>query len=156
MGNKLPISEALNILSRRQVSTGQMQFMLSRKGFSSCGIKECINKLQEWGYLDDQALAENILDSMIRNVPYGKKRCYHELRKRRFDKDLAKALIYEVYSEIDERELAQTAAKHYVERKTKWTVKDKQRLARWLFRRGFSESTIWSVVRMFGQADDYE
>ena len=150
------MNAALRILARRQVSSGQMKFMLSRKGFTSGEIDTCIEKLKEWGYLNDTVLAKNILDATIRNKPCGKKRCFYELRKRRFDKQLAETLIDEVYAELDERSLARTAARQYAKGKTQWTLKDTQRLARWLFRRGFTEATILSVVRTFGRVSDVE
>jgi len=156
VGNKTPMHAALNILSRRQVSTGQMRFMLSRKGYALDDIQSCIEKLEGWGYLNDMVLARNILGAMIRNAPCGKKRCFYELRKRRFDRDLAETLIQEAYSEFDERDLAHAAAKQYAKNKTKWTLKDRERLARWLFRRGFTEATILSVAKTFGRVGDYE
>jgi regulatory protein len=154
--NKTPMYAALNILSRRQVSTGQMRFMLSKKGFAPDDIRECIGKLEEWGYLNDVVLARNIVEAIIRNNPCGKKRCLYELEKRQFDRDLAKTVVEEVYSEYDERELAHAAAKQYARNKTEWTNRDKERLARWLYGRGFTHSTIFSVIRTFGQAGDYE
>ncbi len=147
---------ALSILSRRQVSTGQMQFMLSRKGHTRASIEVCIDRLKQWGYLNDDALARSILSAMIRNTPCGRRRCFHELKKRRYDKDLAEALIEEIYSEFDESELAHIAARQYAKNKTKWTQKDKERLARWLFRRGFTQATILSLIKTFDRADDYE
>lgn len=152
--NKAVMHAALSILSRRQVSTGQMQFMLSKKGHTIDGVKACIERLKQWGYLNDEALAKSILGAMIRNTPCGRRRCFHELKKRRFDKGLAEALIEETYSEFDESELAQIAARQYAKNKTKWTQKDKGRLARWLFRRGFTQATILSLLKTLGQADD--
>lgn len=55
-------------------------------------------------------LARNIVEAIIRNSPCGKKRCLYELEKRQFDRDLAKTVVEEVYSEYDERELAHAAA----------------------------------------------
>lgn len=154
--NKTPMYAALNILSRRQVSTGQMRFMLSKKGFAPDDIRECIGKLEEWGYLDDVTLARNIVESMIRNNPCGKKRCLYELEKRQFEKELAKTLVEQVYSEYDEWDLAQAAAKQYARNKTEWATRDMERLARWLYRRGFDHSTVLSVIRTFGQGGHCE
>jgi regulatory protein len=155
-GSRTPMHAALKILSRRQVSTGQMRFMLSEKGFAPDDIQECIGKLEEWNYLNDVDLARNIVEAMIRNTPCGKKRCAYELEKRRFDRELAKALIEQVYADYDERELALAAAKQYARNKTEWTRRDKERLARWLYRRGFTEPTVLSVLRALGQAKDCE
>lgn len=154
--NRTPMHAALKILSRRQVSRGQMQFMLSTKGFAADDIRECIGKLEEWGYLNDEELARNIVEAMIRNTPCGKRRCLYELEKRRFDREMAKTLIDQVYAEYDELDLAHAAAKQYAKHKAQWTMRDKQRLAQWLYRRGFTEPTILSVIRTFGQADDCE
>ena len=101
VSDRTPMYAALNILSRRQVSTGQMRSMLSKKGFAPDDIQECIGKLEEWGYLDDVTLARNIVESMIRNNPCGKKRCLYELEKRQFED--WQNLVEQVYSEYDER-----------------------------------------------------
>lgn len=156
MGNKTPMNAALSILSRRQVSSGQMRFLLSRKGFMPDDIEACVEKLEEWGYLNDIVLARDILAAMVRNTPCGKRRCFYELEKRRFSKELIEALVQEVYSELDERCLAHAAARQYAKGRSQWTLKDAERLARWLSRRGFTGETIFSVVRTFGPAGDVE
>ena len=156
VSDRTPMYAALNILSRRQVSTGQMRSMLSKKGFAPDDIQECIGKLEEWGYLNDVVLARNIVEAIIRNSPCGKKRCLYELEKRQFDRDLAKTVVEEVYSEYDERELAHAAAKQYARNKTEWATRDMERLARWLYRRGFDHSTVLSVIRTFGQGGHCE
>jgi regulatory protein len=128
--------------------------MLSRKGFMPGDIQACIEKLEEWGYLNDRVLARDILRAIIRNTPCGKRRCFYELEKRRFCKELIEDLVQEVYSGLDELCLAHTAAKQYAKGKSPWTLKDSERLARWLYRRGFTGETILSVVRTFGPAGD--
>ncbi|MBP8619914.1 MAG: regulatory protein RecX [Firmicutes bacterium] len=156
MGSKTPMSAALRILSRRQVSSGQMKFMLLQKQFLPQQIDECIDKLEQWGYIDDRSLAADILERMISNSPCGKKRCLYELEKRRFDRELAKELVDRAYSELDERALAFAAAEQYAKNKSEMASKDVQRLAGWLSRRGFTGETIYTVIRAYSQASSGE
>ena len=156
MGSKTPMNAALRILSRRQVSSGQMKFLLLQKQFLPEEIDECIDRLEQWGYIDDKSLAADILETMISNSPCGKKRCLYELDKRRFDRELATELVDRAYSELDEKALAFAAAEQYAKNKSKMMSKDVQRLAGWLARRGFTSETIYAVVRAYGQASGWE
>jgi len=156
MGSKTAMNAALHILSRRQVSSGQMRFMLSQKKFPEEEIDDCVERLEQWGYINDRALAASILETMISRSPCGKKRCLYELEKRRFDSELAKELVDDLYAELDERTLAFSAAQQYAKGKSQMTSKDLQRLAGWLSRRGFTGETVYTVVRAYSQASDRE
>ena len=127
-----------------------MRFMLAKKGFSSDSIDSCVEKLEEWGYIDDASLSRNILAAMLKNSPCGKRRCFYELEKRRFSKELIDSLVEDVYRDLDERVLATAAAKQYAKNKVQWTLKDLKRLARWLSRRGFTGEAVFSAVSAFG------
>ncbi len=144
---------ALRVLSRRRVSTGRMKELLARKGFTEEESYECILKLTEWGYLDDQGYAKDVLKTLSGSV--GQRRAVYELRKRAFDPDLTRTLTAEAYEGISEDTLAEEAARKYLNGKCVCSLKDKDRdrLARWLERRGFGFSAIRSALRSLGQED---
>lgn len=146
---------ALSVLSRRRVSTGNLKQLMSRKGFSEADAEECAAKLSEWGYLDDQGYAKDVLHAVMSDCPVGKRRAGFELRKRSIDGDLAASVLEEAFSGVAEEDLALKAARKYLGAKDagSLTVSERQRLARWLERRGFGYEAIRSALRSAGQGD---
>ncbi|HHW18125.1 MAG TPA: regulatory protein RecX [Firmicutes bacterium] len=145
---------ALRILSRRRVSSGEMEALLLRKGYTGDEVGNCLDRLKGWGYLDDRSLARDIVSSMVKACPVGKARAMFELERRRFQKELAREVVEEVYNGLVEEELAKVAAERYFGEKKERSLKDCHRLARWLLRRGFEPETVRSIVSGFGQMCD--
>lgn len=154
-GEKRPMDYALRVLSRRRVSTGNMKDLLARKGFTGSDADACIAKLTEWGYLDDQGYARDVLRAVSAACPVGRRRAQFELRKRQIDQDLARAVTDEAYAGVSEEALALEASRKYLNGKNTGSLKEKERerLVRWLQRRGFGFSSIISVLRDTGQGD---
>lgn len=146
---------ALRVLSRRRVSTGRMKELLARKGFTEQESDQCVAKLTEWGYLDDQGYARDVLQAVSAPCPVGRRRALYELRKRMVDPDLARTVTTESYEGVSEEALAQEAARKYMGGRREGPLKDKERdrLARWLGRRGFGYESIRSALRALGPGD---
>ncbi|MGI6666652.1 MAG: regulatory protein RecX [Bacillota bacterium] len=143
---------ALGVLSRRRVSKGQMRESLSRKGYPDEESETAIAKLVEWGYLDDEIYSRDILRAMMNECPIGRRRAVFELSRRLFDKELIKRAVDEVFSGVGEEELAALAARKYLDRKNSGLTseRERERLARWLQRRGFGAEAIFSALRRTG------
>ena len=154
-GEKRPLDYALRVLSRRRVSTGRMKELLARKGFTEMESDQCIAKLTEWRYLDDQGYARDVLQGVSAPCPVGKRRALYELRKRMVDPELAQAVTAESYEGVSEESLAREAVRVYLNGKHVVPLQDKERdrLARWLGRRGFGWESIRSALRDLGQGD---
>lgn len=154
-GGKRPMDYALRMLSRRRVSTGKMKDLLARKGFSEPESSACIEKLSDWGYLDDQGYAKDVLQDVSAPCPVGKRRALYELRKRMVDPALAQMVTAETYEGVSEESLAEEAVRKYLNSKREVPLHDKERdrLARWLERRGFGYESIRSALRNLGQGD---
>lgn len=150
-----PLDYALRVLSRRRVSKGQMRDSMRRKGYPEEDVENALLKLCEWGYLDDAGFARDILQSAISGCPLGRRRAEFELSKRLFDKELIASAVDDTYQEVREEELASLAAKKYLDGKVSGPVKEKERerLARWLQRRGFDSESIYSVLRSLEWGD---
>lgn len=144
---------ALKALSRRRLSQGQVLLILTKKGFSEEDSKACLAKLNSWGYLDDRALARDLVENMLKECPVGKRRALYELSKRLIDKETAEEIVAQVYSGLTEDDLAFEAAEKYLNGRTVTTVKEYQRLGRWLARQGFGYEAIIRVLRNLGVKD---
>ncbi len=146
---------ALRVLSRRRVSSEGLRGLLSRKGFPAADSESCVAKLKEWGYLDDQGYARDVLRAVSSVCPVGKRRAAFELRKRAIDPELARKVMDETYEGVSEEVLASEAARKYLNGKDAGSLKEKERerLARWLQRRGFGYEAIRSALSSLGQGD---
>jgi len=143
---------ALGVLSRRRVSKGQMRESLRLKGYSDKEAETAIAKLVEWGYLDDGSYSRELLRSMLNTCPIGRRRAVFELSRRLFERELIETVVDEVFTGVGEEELAALAVRKYLsQRKSGLTTeKERERLARWLQRRGFGFEAISSVLRRTG------
>jgi regulatory protein len=146
---------ALRVLSRRRVSCEGLRGLMSRKGFQEAESEPCLAKLKEWGYLDDQEYAKDVLRAVGRECPVGKMRAAFELRKRAIDPDLARKVVDETYEGVSEEAIALEAARKYMNGKDAGSLKEKERerLAKWLLRRGFRYESVRSALSAIGQGD---
>jgi len=144
---------ALSALSRRRLSSGQLLDILRRKGCADDDARACLAKLEEWGYLDDRSFAKDLIGSMLRACPIGKRRAHLELSKRLFQKELAEEVVREAYCGLIEEDLALEAARRYLNGKKVLSVKEQSRLGRWLLRQGFESEIIGSVLRRLGKEE---
>lgn len=154
-----PLNCALGILSRRRVSRGQMRESMRRKGYSEEEVEDTLAKIGEWGYLDDDGYARDILRSMISECPLGRRRAEYELSKRLFEKDLIEAVVNEAFGGLREEEMASLAARQYLDVKRNGkssesgSEKERERLARWLQRRGFGAESVYAALRSLGRSE---
>ncbi len=144
---------ALRVLSRRRVSSGQMESLLKKKGAPSREIDQCMARLSEWGYLDDSKLARDILRQALAACPIGRRKASYELLKRSFHKDVSEDAVFEVFGELAEEDLAKEALSRRLKGRDYGSLKEKERerLARWLWRRGFDGEAIRSALAGYGQ-----
>jgi len=146
---------ALRVLSRRRLSSGALRDLMSRKGFSEPTCDSCIERLREWGYLDDAEYARDYLRAVSSGCPLGRRRAEYELRKRSVDPLLTKAVLDEVYEGAPEEALAKEAALKYLNGRDVSSLRreERVRLARWLERRGFGHESIRSALLALGDQD---
>ncbi len=139
-----PMVDALRVLSRKRVSTGRLREMLEAKGASRDDIETCIERLREWGYLNDLDFAVDILKYRLEECPIGRLRASHELYKRSFDKNVSEQAIVHVFGDLKEEDLAEKALAKRLNGKAWSSLKDKERerLARWLWGRGFNGEAV--------------
>lgn len=140
------MQSALSVLAHRRTSERQMEKILVRKGCSHGESRDCIDRLIEWGYLDDKEYARDIAKDMTKGVPYGKIRVVYELKKRLIPEDLADEVVQEVYSGLDEEDMVVRAGMKYMNGSETISKKRIHSLSRWLIRRGFESETVGKLV----------
>lgn len=138
---------ALKYLSYRSRSKKELLDRLKRKGFSDVQISLAIQSLESAGLINDQKLAEEILQYSKDRKPLGKKGIESLLAKRGIDKELIRTMLSAHSADMEEE-----SARQFVEKKFKWMKNYpedivKRRLFGMLQRRGFPTDVIHKVVK---------
>lgn len=129
------VERAVNLLSYRPRSTGEIRTKLAEKETPDAAIDAAIAKLTRMGYLDDRQFARFWVEDRLRNRPRGRRALQFELRQ----KGIADSLINELLDELlDESQAAYEAAETRVRRMRGATRQEfKQKVGAFLQRRGF-------------------
>lgn len=103
-------NKASELLSRRDHSEKELLFKLRQKGFAE-GAEEAVEKLRDYGYVDDRRFAFSYSAELKELRHFGKRRIEQEL----FKKGIERSVISEVVSslEFDENELAELITRKY-------------------------------------------
>jgi len=138
---------ALNLISYRARTRSEL-----RKGFRPARIDPCLDRLEERGFIDDEAVAAAFVRDRLRHRPRGKARLSSELREKGLTSEVAERAIQQVFDDekVTDHELAQEVAEGWVGRQNVQTLaalaqespspkrdKARRRLNGYLARRGF-------------------
>lgn len=143
------MDEALRVLSRRRMSVAKLRSHLQRRRYPPEEIEECLDRLEEWGYLDDLSYARDLVERTMARAPVGRERLLWELRTRGIPEAVAEEVASEVLSSVSERELCEKAARDYLASRRGTAGRNRysvEEVARYLMRRGFDDETVFLVV----------
>ena len=148
---------ATNRLNRRQLSTYQLSQKLSKLGHSGPVLDRVIARLTDLGFLNDYALGQAIIQSIMSRKPAGPRFLRAKLRQRGLPGDLADRLIQETTVDTQTAvDQAATLARHRL--KTMAANLDpavcRRRLWGLLARRGFDGDTIEQALSQLLQPTD--
>jgi regulatory protein len=136
--------QALRFLRYRPRSQAEVERYLRRKRFAEEIVTHVMARLQEAGYLDDEAFARFWVENRQRFRPRSRRALGIELRQKGVEQDI----IQEVVGEQDDEEAAWQAVEA---RLSRWRGLNEEQLQRklndFLGRRGFAHETIRAVYR---------
>lgn len=149
------MSYALRLLGFRMRTEKELRERLERKGYDPGVTLQVVDRLKQWGYLDDQVYVENYIRSKIK--PSGRSLLKHELQLKGVEKDLVDAGLEKFFSIEQELQAAEELALKLwrMALRTKagsmgdpQEIKQKylQRTAAKLLARGFSYNTVKTVL----------
>ncbi len=149
---KNPKERALRLLTRRNLSCGELKARLTRDGFTSEEIEPVISWLEGIGYLDDTKTAMAWVDYRNRFRPTGIFGLKHELEQKGIAEEIIETVInssnkdYELALELASKRLKTLER---LPRKSQY-----RRIGGLLGRRGFSWDVIRKVLNdLFGTLD---
>jgi regulatory protein len=138
-------TKALDALSRRSLSTRDLERWLKEREFAPDEIAEVIDRLTDSGLLDDKRFAHSFARSRLMNRGMSKRRVSMELSRHGISRELANEVIAQVNDEegIDEESAIDAAATKKWKSLSKLDPQvGKQRLFGFLARKGFDSDDI--------------
>ncbi len=152
---------ALDCLSRRALTHYELETRLKEKGYESSEISAVLERLLEWGYLNDQELA--LMYSSSRLNRYSRRRVKQDMQNRGLEPQLIEQALEASYSRNDEFQQCLTLAKRWwVQENNRWEHKNAvdhnpkkriprelsvgQKVARKLVQRGYPSDMIRNVL----------
>lgn len=138
-------NKAMSILNRTAISEKKLREKLS--DYSDEIVDEVINKLKEYGFINDKDLARRIANDNSNISRFGK----NKIRQNLYRKGISKDDIDEAVEEIDSNEQYENALylarKRYKNLKGEDNRKVYQKLTQHLAYKGFSYDIIKSVIQ---------
>lgn len=140
------MNKALFYLSRADKTVKQMSDYLARKGYNRQVIEQTVEKLKDYGYLNDQAYAKRWVKENIEQGKAGEYLIKHQLIGKGIDRETAETVLESV-SEEDRIQAARLLKAKYEKRYAKYAEREKNaKLYQALARKGFSYDIISKVV----------
>lgn len=142
------LDKALNYISRSMHTKAQTIKYLKDKDYSGKVIAAVIDKLTEYGYVDDEDYAEKYFKE--KSSAYGAKKIIFDLKMKGVDEKTAQA-VAENYQ--DEGEACMNVALRYLKGKElDFTMR--QKCYRYLISKGFDYDAVKSTLDKIGGGDD--
>ncbi len=143
------------LLAQRAMSSGELRQKLRLKALDPSDIDPLIEKLTEYGALNDARYAEAYASARKENQLFGQARVMRDLNKKRISGPLAKEAVSQTYSGSDEIQLI----KDFLERKFRGKdlatyLSDQKHLASALRRlrtAGYSAGNALKVLRRYSE-----
>lgn len=139
--------QALSYLAHKPRTETEVRRKLRRNDTPDVVIEDVVARLYELEYLDDESYAQDYARNRFASKQYGPLRIRRELTERGIDRAIAERAVDDLFAE--ENPLA--AARHHAEKRWPRLADEeprrrKQKMYRYLRRRGFSSDTIYTVL----------
>jgi regulatory protein len=137
-------NKAMNFLSYRPRSQGEVRQRLRKKEYDEETIEETVDRLNRAGLLDDREFARYWVDNRFRFNPRGKAVLRRELGQKR----IIDEIIEEVLEDYDEEDAAERAAEAGARRLHRYDdeLAFRRKLTDYLRRRGFPYAVVEPIV----------
>jgi len=139
---------ALDYLAHKPRTETEVRRTLRRDEVPEMVIEDVVDRLYELDYLDDASYAEDYVRNRFASKKYGPDRIRRELVERGIDRHIADDAVHDLFADKD---LLSVAREHAEKRWARLADEDdprrrKQKLYRYLRRRGFTSSTISPLI----------
>ncbi|HEY6047238.1 MAG TPA: regulatory protein RecX [Pyrinomonadaceae bacterium] len=146
------------MLAARQRSVEELrERLLEGRGATPQIVETVIERLREYGYLDDARFAQSYASLRVQQRPIGRQRLQRDLWLKKIDKQTAESALDQVFAQTPEEDLIDKAiAKRVRLRGKPKTREDAKKLFDHLLRQGFPFELVSDKVRALAKdnADD--
>jgi regulatory protein len=148
--NRAAFNRGIYYISKVMRSKKQVRDYLVKKGYEQPAIDYALDKMSEYGYLDDMAYGRMIMSHQINVKHTGSFAAKAELRKKGIPEDIAESIL----SEYDDDSQFENAKIQYSKLERKYSreqdaKKKRQKIGQAMARRGFDWETIKKAERFF-------
>ena len=146
---------AIKLLAARSRSVAELrELLLQGPGASRTAVEAVIERLREYGYLDDERFAFGYASLKVKQRPLGRQRLKRDLSMKKVDRATVDKALDLVYGEVSEVELIDRA----IEKRTRLRGRPKNRtqaksLFDHLMRQGFPYELVSEKVRAASQSE---
>lgn len=149
---------AAKLLSAKQRSVEELrERLLSGRGATPDLVETVIERLREYGYLDDEKFAQSYASLRVQQRPIGRQRLQRDLRLKKIDKQTVDNALDQVFEQTPENDLIDRAiAKRIRLRGRPKTREEAKKLFDHLLRQGFEFELISEKVRAVAKNDPDE
>lgn len=143
------------LLAAKQRSVAELrERLLEGRGATESIVDTVIERLREYGYLDDARFAQSYASLRVQQRPIGRQRLQRDLWLKKIDKQTADSALDQVFEETPEAELIDKA----IEKRVRLRGKPKNRaeakkLFDHLLRQGFAFELVSDKVRAISRSE---
>ena len=139
-------NKGLDLIDRRPHASGELARKLRERGFDKSAIEYALNKLTQYGLIDDEKFAKLFAQELADKKHFGKKRIMLELSKRGVDRQIAQTAVDSLDNDPVESIIILVQRKYY---KKLDTEKGAKSVVAALLRMGFSYADIKKALKQF-------
>lgn len=137
----------LNYLKYRMRSQKEIEEYLIRKGFDLDTIEEVLEKLGKYDFVNDELFAEAMTRDLLSTKLVGRRYIVHKLRQKGIDEGIIDSAVAQIDDEAEFQRACQLAEEQFNRCREAPSIKDEQRIARLMARRGFEWYMINRILR---------
>ena len=141
-GDYACFNRGLSLLEKSMKSEKMLRDFLQEKGYPKESITKAIDKLKEYGYIDDENFCESYINSY--RFSKSKKKLKFDLLSKGIGQELIEKKIEELFDEGDERENLLNLGQKYMKNK-EFDLKNKQKFYNHFASKGYDYSLILNV-----------
>lgn len=151
-GDYASFDRALSVLEKSMKTEKGVHDFLMQKGYPEECVERSIEKLKEYGYINDEFFTESYIKTY--SFSKGKKKIKYELISKGVDKQIIDEKLADLIEEDEEIESCKRLAKKYLKNKV-IDEKTRNKLSNHLAGKGFGYDVISKVVRdVIKEAED--
>lgn len=141
------LNTALRILTRRDHSKYELSQKLKARGYAGEILRKVISECERFDYINDERVAV-VFTRQLHRKGFGRKRIQFDLNSKGFSAEHIQEVLADCISDADECRCAEKTFQKHSRRfdKEKDILKRKEKIYRFLHRRGFANTVITQII----------